>query len=259
MRFLRIVTLIPVLVAAIAASGCGKKAEQASTASSDSLVSSNPTEQASGNITPQTAYQEPPKQQAPPPAEKRTPPRTSRPPAEKPVVHEAPAITMAAGTGMSIDVTSAITSETAQAGDTWTGTVKENVIVGDRVVIPAGSAVTGTVRGAEPAKKGSRAMLLLGLSSVNVNGKDYSLQASTDSIVAGSTRARNLGAIAGGAAAGALIGKAVGGSGKGGLIGGLIGGAVATGAVASTKGFQVALKPGTTLTFHSDAPVAFRP
>ena len=262
MRFLRILTLISVLVAAVAAMGCGKKAEQASTASSDSLVSSNPTEQQSGNITPQTAYQEPPKQQAPPPAEKPVRPRTSRPPVEKtqkPVVHEAPAITMASGTGISIDVTSAITSETAQAGDTWTGTVKDNVIVGDRVVIPAGSAVTGTVRGATAAKKGSRAMLLLGVSSVNVNGKDYSVQASTDSIVAGSTRARNLGAIAGGAAAGALIGKAVGGSGKGGLIGGLIGGAVATGAVASTKGYQVALKPGTNLTFKSDAPVAFRP
>jgi hypothetical protein len=260
MRFLRILTLISVLVAAVAAMGCGKKAEQASTASSDSLVSSNPTEQQSGNITPQTAYQEPPKQQAPPPAEKPARPRTSRPPAERqPVVHEAPAITMASGTGISIDVTSAVTSETAQAGDTWTGTVKDNVIVGDRVVIPAGSAVTGTVRGATPAKKGSRAMLLLGVSSVNVNGKDYSVQASTDSIIAGSTRARNLGTIAGGAAAGALIGKAVGGGGKGGLIGGLIGGAVATGAVASTKGYQVAIKPGTTITFKSDAPVAFRP
>jgi len=260
MRFLRILTLISVLVAAVAATGCGKKAEQASTASSDSLVSSNPTEQQSGNITPQTAYQEPPKQQAPPPAEKPARPRTSRPPVERqPVVHEAPAITMASGTGISIDVTSAITSETAQAGDTWTGTVKDNVIVGDRVVIPAGSAVTGTVRGATPAKKGSRAMLLLGVSSVNVNGKDYSVQASTDSIVAGSTRARNLGAIAGGAAAGALIGKAVGGGGKGGLIGGLIGGAVATGAVSSTKGYQVAIKPGTNITFKSDAPVAFRP
>lgn len=261
MRFLRILTLISALVAAVAVAGCGNKAQQASTTSSDSLVSSNPTEQASGNITPQTAYQEPPKQQAPPPAERpaRTPKPTQHVTARPPAPHEAPAILMAAGTGLGIDVTSQITSETAQAGDTWTGTVKENVIVGDRVVIPAGSAVTGTVRGATPAKKGERAMLLLGVTSVNVNGKDYAVHASTDSIIAGSTRARNLGAIAGGAAAGALIGKAVGGSGKGGLIGGLIGGAVATGAVASTKGYQVVVKPGTMITFKSDAQVAFRP
>ena len=135
--------------------------------------------------------------------------------------------------------------------------MKDNVIVGDRVVIPAGSTVTGTVRGATPAKKGGRAMLLLGVSSVSVNGREMPVHASTDSIIAGSTRARNLGAIAGGAAAGALIGRAIGGSGKGGLIGGLIGAAATTGAVAGTKGYQVAIKPGTEITFTTDDQVAF--
>ena len=56
----------------------------------------------------------------------------------------------------------------------------------------------------------------------------------------------------GGAAAGALIGRAIGGSGKGALIGGILGGAAATGAVASSKGYQVTVKEGTTLVFHVD-------
>jgi len=259
MRFLRILSLMLVLLAAAATLGCGKKAEQASGTSSDSLVASNPTERASGDITPQTSYQEPPKEQTPPPAARPTPrPRTPRPtPTQTPRAQEAPPTMLAAGTGVKIDITSAITSETANPGDTWTGTVKDNVIVGDRVVIPAGSAVTGTVRGATPAKKGSRAMLLLGVSSVNVNGREIAVHASTDSIVAGSTRARNLGAIAGGAAAGAVIGRAIGGSGKGGLIGGLIGAAATTGAVSGTKGYQVATKPGTEITFTTDGQVAF--
>ena len=255
------------LFAAVALPGCAQKTEQAASQStSDSLVASNPTEQTSGDITPQTTYQEPPKAETPPPVEApkaRSPKATPRTHTPTTTSHaqapqEAPAVMVAAGTPVKIDVTSAITSESAQAGDTWTGTVKENLIVGDRVVIPAGSVVTGTIRASRPAKKGDRAMLLLGLSSVNVDGKDMMMTASTDSIIAGSTRARNLGAVAGGAAAGALIGRAVAGGAKGGVIGGLIGGALTGGAVASSKGYQVALKQGTELTFTTDGAIAFR-
>ena len=253
------------LIAVLASVGCTKKAEQAtSETSSDSLVASNPTERQSGDITPQTEFQEPAKTGAPPPV--ATPKPRAPKPAPKPAPGraetqrpaEAPGITMAAGTPVKIEITAAITSETAQAGDAWTGTVKDNVIVGDRVLIPAGSTVIGVVNGATPAKKGGRAMLLLGVSSVNVNGRDIAVRSSTDSIIAGSTRARNLGAVAGGAVAGALIGRAVGGSGKGGLIGGLIGGAATGAVVASSKGYQVAIKPGTEITFTTDEPVKFR-
>ena len=54
------------LFAGFALTGCAQKAEQAASQStSDSLVASNPTEQTSGDITPQTTYQEPPKAEAP--------------------------------------------------------------------------------------------------------------------------------------------------------------------------------------------------
>ena len=75
------------------------------------------------------------------------------------------------------------------------------------------------------------------------------LTAETDPVIAGSPRARNLGAIAGGAAAGALIGKAVGGDGKDAAAGAIIGGAAATAGVAASKGYQVVLKNGTELVF----------
>jgi hypothetical protein len=80
----------------------------------------------------------------------------------------------------------------------------------------------------------------------------------TEAVIAGSTRARNLGAIAGSAAAGALVGKAVSGTGKGALIGGVIGGGVATGVVAASDGYQVVLKPGTALTFTTSEVIAVR-
>jgi hypothetical protein len=118
--------------------------------------------------------------------------------------------------------------------------------------------VTGVVSGVKGAQKGSRAFLVLAVRSVDVNGKSYSMSATADSMVAGSTRARNVGAVAGGAAAGALLGKAIGGSGKGALIGGLIGGAAATGAVASSKGYQVEVKEGAEVTFNVNNSVVMR-
>jgi hypothetical protein len=142
-----------------------------------------------------------------------------------------------------------VNSEFAKAGDTWTGVITEPVIIGTDAPIPAGSVVEGVVTGAREAVKGDRAMLVLAVTSINVGGKSHAIRASTDSIIAGSTRARNLGAVAGAAGAGALIGKAVGGS-KGALIGGLVGAAGGAAGAAASKGYQVVLKEGTELTFY---------
>lgn len=162
--------------------------------------------------------------------------------------------------GSSIDVTlgTGLSSETAGVGDPWTGSIRNAFVVNGRNVIPAGSSVSGTVTSVRPARKGDRAMLDLGLSSVTVDGHSYRVRGSTEAVVAGSTRARNLGAIAGGAAAGALIGQAASHSTKGTIIGGLIGGGAATGVVSQTKGWQVVLKEGTHLTFTTDQAVAVR-
>jgi len=234
----------------LGALSCAKKEDAAQQGSAvDSLLASNPTEQTSGNLTPQTDYQQPTQQAPPTPAPTTTRPKPSTPRPTTSTPKPSPGVTVPAGTGFKVAVAAKITSETAQAGDTWTGTVKDPVIVGDRVVIPAGSQVTGVVTGAVPAERGSRAVLVLAVKSVEVNGRSHALSAGTDSIIAGSTRARNLGAIAGGAAAGALIGKAVGGSNKGALIGGLIGGAAATGAVAKSKGYQAEVKEGAEMVF----------
>lgn len=233
--------------------GCGKKAEQAQQASSsaDSLLASNPTEQQSGNITPQTNYQQQSEPQAPPAAAPTKPATKPKPkPAQKPAAAaEAPSATLPTGTPFHVVIGTQITSETAQAGDAWSGTLKEAVPIGSLGVIPAGSLVHGVVEGAKPAEKGDRAMLVLRLTSVEVQGRSVEVSGKTDSLIAGSTRTRNVGAVAGSAAAGALIGRAIGGSGKGALIGGLIGGAAATGAVAKSKGFQVEVKEGVEMTF----------
>ena len=243
------------VIAAVALlAGCsGQKTELAET-SSDTLLASNPNEPASGDITPQTDYQQQPGAGQPAAPASRPTPRPSPRPAPA-----NPGVTVPEGTPIKVAVDAQISSETAHAGDTWTGVVKEPVVIGTAAPIPAGSIVRGVITGSLAAERGNRAFLALSVTSVTIDGKEHAVAAGTDSIIAGSPRARNLGAIAGSAAAGALIGKAVGGGGKGALIGGILGGAAATGVVAKSKGYQVVLKPGTELTFTVDRATVMRP
>jgi hypothetical protein len=240
--------------------GCSKKADEAATTSADSLLSPSPVEQPQGNLTPQTAYQAP-QTQAPPTTTPKSKPKSSgggSAPSSTPRAPANPGVTIPEGTGVSISVDAQLSSETAHEGDTWTGTVKEPVVIGSAAPIPAGSTVTGVISGVHPAQKGTRAYLVLAITSVNANGQTVALHATADSIIAGSTRTRNIGSIAGGAAAGAIIGKAVGGGGKGAIIGGLLGAGAATGAVAASKGYQATLKEGSVLVFHVDRSVTIR-
>jgi hypothetical protein len=253
-----LLTTCVILAAFALIAGCGAKTEQAMESSSDSLLASNPSEPAPGDITPQTEYQPPPEPAAVTPPQAAAPKPKPRPRADTPRPAPVnPGVTVPEGTAIKVSVDAQITSETAQPGDSWTGTVKEPVIIGTAAPIPAGSVVHGVVTGSLAAERGNRAMLVLAVKSITVGSTEHAVPAGTDSIIAGSPRARNLGAIAGGAAAGALIGKAVGGN-KGALIGGLLGGGAATGAVAKTKGYQVVLKSGTELTFTVSRAVVMK-
>ncbi len=248
------------LAATLVLAGCGKKAEQTAggTAASDSLLSSNPVEQPQGQLQPQTGVQaggstnaapapEPaPKSKAPKPAHK---PSERKPaPAPEPRA-EAPSVTIPAGTELKVTCGAALNSETAKSGDSWSGSLSDAVTIGSAAPFPAGSTVLGIVEAVQGAAKGDRAFLVLRVTAIESNGASHTISAEADSLIAGSTRKRNVGAIAGGAAVGALIGKAVGGTGKSALIGGLLGGAAATGAVATTKGFQVDVPQGKALVF----------
>lgn len=253
----RMAWMLGITLMVVALAGCARKSEQAAATSSDSLLSANPVETPQGDITPQAQYQEPKPQAQTPPAPASKPKPKSKP-APQATAPSNPGVTMPAGTGIKIAVNAQISSETAKPGDAWTGTVSAPVVIGTAAPIPAGSTVSGVVLASEGAEQGSRAFLVLGVRSVDVGGTSHAVHATADSIVAGSTRARNLGAIAGGAAAGALIGKAVGGSNKGALIGGLIGAAAGTGAVAKSKGYQVVIKEGTEIVFNTNDAIVMK-
>jgi hypothetical protein len=241
MRHLYSVPVVAILLIT-ALTGCSLTKKDAMTTSNDSLVAGNAQESGQGSVTPTNGS--------------TSSPGGTRSRARSTSGGGASSASTSglvpSGTPIEVRISSTVSSKTASVGESWSGTVDAPVVVGSRVVIPAGSTVTGTVVAAQSAERGDRAMVQLGLSSVVVNGRSYRVHGGSESVIAGSTRARNLGAIAVGTAAGAIIGHAVGGSGKGTLIGGLLGGAASTGAVAASKGYQVVLKPGTPITFTAN-------
>lgn len=151
------------------------------------------------------------------------------------------------GTRLNVRLTSSVSSAGSEAGEDWDGVLADPVIVGDRVALHEGSVVRGVVQRADSHSDGRRATLELAITGVEEDGEMLDLDAGTEPIVAGTSRARHIGAIAGGAAAGALLGKVVTGSGKGALVGGLLGGAA--GHYLSTRDTDVEIRPGTVLTF----------
>jgi hypothetical protein len=260
-------SFVSLLCLALALAGCGKKAEQpaAGGSASDSLLAASPVEQPQGQIPPQanvtTPAPEPTGTTAPTPTRSSTgrpaehSPRHSHESQGEPAEHrqaQSQSVTVPAGTSLTITMGTALNTETAKGGDPWSGTIKEAVTIGSAAPFPVGSTVAGVVEAANGAAKGDRAFIVLRVTSISANGRTHAVSATADSLVAGSTRKRNVGAVAGGAVAGALLGRALGGSGKGAVIGGILGGAAATGVVAGSKGFQVDVPQGKDLVFKVD-------
>jgi hypothetical protein len=162
-------------------------------------------------------------------------------------------LSIPSGTSIEVAVKTTLSSEDVSVGDRWSGTV-----ITARDGIPAGSLVDGTVTAVKAAHRGDRAMLELGLTSMTVRGHSTAVEGRAEAIIAGSTRARNLGAIAGSAAAGALVGKAASGTDTGAAVGAVAGAGVATGVVAESEGYQVVLKSGTLLVFTTTTAMAVR-
>jgi hypothetical protein len=188
---------------------------------------SNDQDQAPPPAAPVVAQNEPPAQQATPP------PPPPPPPVQK--------VTIPDGTQLAVRLVEALDSGRNHGGDVFHGTLAQPIVVGDKVVIPANSDVTGQVTDAKDAGHFSgNSSLALKLTTLTVNGKTY--QISTEEFSQqGKGRGKNTAAkVGGGAAVGALIGGLIGG-GKGAAIGAGVGAGGGTAAQGVTKGQQVTL------------------
>jgi hypothetical protein len=214
---------------------------------------STPTEQPAA-VAPAPAPQAAP---APPVAEPAAPEPT--PPPVVPAPPPTPRI-LPAGTSFSARISSALSSKTSTAGESFSGTLVNSARLKGDVVIPAGSSVSGVIAGAHSAGKfKGAATLSVRLVSVNVRGRSYPIQTALISQETKGKGKRTGAMVGGGAGAGALIGGVAGG-GKGALIGGLVGaGAGTAGAAMTGNNRDIAYPAETVLPFRLSSSLNLGP
>lgn len=157
--------------------------------------------------------------------------------------------------GLQIERT--VSSETARVEDRVEARVTRDVRVGDRVAIPAGSIVQGSVADVERGGKvKERARLAIRFHTVVLdNGTRLNIK--TDSVVReGASPAKESAAKIGGAAVGGAILGAILGGGKGAIIGGATGAAGGTAATMASDRNPAVLTQGTTVSVRMQQPVS---
>jgi hypothetical protein len=167
-------------------------------------------------------------------------------------------LTVPAGTAVTVSLGSALGSKLSQSGQTFTGSVAQNVMVGNTVAIPQGANVSGTVTDAKPLGKfAGGAALSVRLDSITVNGADLPVQAEAKSFNQKGKGKRTAVATGGGAALGGIIGGLVGG-GKGAAIGLAAGAGAGAGGSALTGNKDIVLPAESAVTFELSQPLELR-
>lgn len=175
-------------------------------------------------------------------------------PAELPPAAKYREFVVAAGTPISVKLMTAVASNASHVEEPVSGELVDTVTVDGADVLPAGSALMGTVLRAEPAGKvKGRASLAVRFDSIRADGESYAVSL-TYSQTAEATKSSDAKKIGIPAAGGAIIGGILGGK-KGAVIGGAVGGGAGTAVVLSTAGKEVALPVGTILKLTLDRDI----
>jgi hypothetical protein len=253
---------VAVLSAAVAA-GCGEKAAETSENSpqNDATTVSVPPEPGTqANLQPAPAEQPAvssnrdavgttsrPRTSQPARSEARPAPIPAEAPRLSPAPRPAPVVrfvTIPAGTALPLELTSAVSSETAQVETPVSARLRRAVMVDGETVLPAGAVVNGEVSEVDRAGRvKGRSRLALRFTSVVIDGRRESLRTNPVAFEGEASKGEDATKIGAGAGIGAAIGGLLGG-GSGAAKGAAIGGAAGTGAVLATRGKEVELAAG---------------
>jgi len=186
-------------------------------------------------------------------------------PAAAPVAEQAPPppppepIIILAGRTVTVRMGDGLSSKTAQDGQTFTGTLANGIAVSGKVIVPAGSGVTGTVSEAKSAGRfKGQAILAIRLTSVNIKGVPHRVSTDEYVVTQKGKGKRSAVMIGGGAGGGALIGGLAGG-GKGALIGGLVGAGAGTAGAAFTGNKELSIPAESTVSFKTTSSITIEP
>lgn len=167
-------------------------------------------------------------------------------------------IVVPAGTTVTVSLGAALGSKMSQSGQTFTGSVAKDVLVGSAVAIAQGAPVAGTVTDAKPLGKfAGGAVLEIRLDSITRNGSDMPVQAAVQTFSAKGKGKRTAVMTGGGAALGGIIGALAGG-GKGAAIGAAAGAGAGAGGAAFTGNKDIVLPAESAVSFVLSQPLELR-
>ncbi len=245
----RISLLVLGLVLILGLMACSKKDQSQNQPATNDTSAANQ----AATTTPQTsqgqqAMQAPPQQQQQM-APAQAPPQQQQMAQAPPPPPPPPPLVVPAGTSLVVRMGNTIDTKTANAGDSFTGTLAHSVAVDGVVAIPAGAGVAGTIVDAKsPGRFKGEGTLSVALTSINVHGVPTSIQSSTYTQTVKGKGKRTAVMAGGGTGAGALIGGLAGG-GKGALIGGLVGAGAGTAGAAFTGNKDLQIPAESVVTF----------
>jgi len=160
------------------------------------------------------------------------------------------------GTSVRVRLAQTIDTKRNRAGDRFSATLEEPLVVGDRVAVPRGTPFEGhVVTSNESGRFKGRAALALRLDSFTLRGVTYDVNTNRPARVSKGHKKRNWLWIGGGSGGGAAIG-AIASGGTGALIGAGAGAAAGTVGAAFTGKRHVTLPVESRVTFALQAPVA---
>lgn len=178
------------------------------------------------------------------------------PPPAVPAAPEFVELTVPSDAVLGLQIERTVSSELARVEDRVDARVTRDVRVGDRIAIPAGSTVRGSVTEVDRGgrMKGRARLAIRFHTIVFADGTQVSLK--TDPVVReGESPGRESAAkVGGGAIGGAILGAILGG-GKGAAIGAATGAAGGTAVAMSNDRNPATLNAGTTVTVRMQAPV----
>ena len=161
-----------------------------------------------------------------------------------------------AGTSVQVRIIDKLSSETANVGDSFQGTLAAPLVVNGRTLFSKGTDVTGEVLSVERSGRLSTpGELHLTLRTIRSGGRTYNLAVEPFMIKGKSHTKSNVTKIGGGAGLGALIG-AIAGGGKGAAIGAGVGAAAGTGVAAGTGKKPAEVESEAVLTWVTSNPPA---
>ena len=168
-----------------------------------------------------------------------------------PAVGDGPSLFLPAGTTMQVRVTTALDSAKNQSGDRFVSVLERDVERDGVMLIPRGSTVQGVLRSVTPSGRiRGRAAMMLELSSVEVNGRTFSIESEPEIRMGPRHRGHNSKYAGAGLAAGMIVGGiATGGAGFV-VLGAMAGGAAGLGAAAVNGREDVHIPAETVMIFR---------